>query len=135
MAIEIDDREHPGDDEYSVEISPSSPWDIAEPPVGVRSMPIGSFMPEGAYRPMPLTWLVAAWVVHNLAMVLLVSLLAGRPLFFTISTTSIASLWIGHKTFAAGMAKASTGWKVTLVLALLFNWGLATTIAAAMAGY
>ena len=131
----MDDHEHLDDADFAVEMTPRSPWDVSETPVGVHSSPIGSFMPEGAFRPIPITWLVAAWVVHNLAMLVLVSVLAGRPLFFTISTTTLASLWIGHKAFAAGMAQASTGWKVTLVLALLVNWGLAMTVAAAMAGY
>jgi hypothetical protein len=135
MAIESEDGEHPEDAEFTVELPPPSPWRIAEAPIGVRSMPIGSFMPEGTFRPIPITWLVAAWVVHNLAMVLLVSVLVGRPLVWTLCTTTLASLWIGHKAFAAGMAQASTGWKLALVLALLVNWALAVTAAAAMAGY
>ena len=92
-------------------------------------------MPEGTFRPIPITWLVAAWIMHNLAMLLLVSVLSGRPLFFTVSTTILASLWIGQRAFSAGMATASTGWKVTLVLALLLNWALAVIVAAGMAGY
>ncbi len=132
MAHDSENKDSPNSPGYTIEVVPSSRWNAEETPVGIRSSSIGSFMPDGGYRPMPMTWLVAAWTVHNLAMILLVMLLSSRPLFFTISTTAVASLWIGNKTFEAGMAKASNGWKIALVLALLVNWGLATMISTAL---
>ena len=102
---------------------------------GIRSSSIGSFMPEGTYRAIPIVWFVAAWVVHNIAMWLLVALLAGKHPFFVISTTVMASGWILNRAFQAGIKDAATGWKVALVVALVLNWTLAVITALAMAGY
>lgn len=110
--------------------------DYGEPiDTGIRSSSIGSFMPEGTYRPIPIVWFVAAWVVHNIAMWILVALLAGRHPFFVISTTVMASAWVLNRTFEAGMKDAATGWKIALVIALLLNWTLAVVTALAIAGY
>ncbi|WP_353230255.1 hypothetical protein [Novosphingobium sp.] len=107
----------------------------ADPQIGVRASALGSFLPEGSYRPIPIVWLVAAWVGHSFAMVTLVAVLSGFPLLVTIGATVLVSLWIGNKAFAAGMAHAATGWKIATVAALLINWALAATTAAALAGY
>lgn len=110
--------------------------DYGEPiDLGIRSSNIGSFMPEGTYRPIPIVWLVSAWVVHSIAMTLLVGLLGTKHPFFPITTTLMASAWILNLTFKAGMKDAAAGWKTALVLALLVNWGLAVVSALAMAGY
>jgi len=110
--------------------------DYGEPiDMGIRSSNIGSFMPEGSYRPIPIVWLVSAWVMHSIAMILLVGLLGAKHPFFPITTTLMASAWILNMTFNAGMKNAATGWKIALVLALLVNWGLAVISALAMAGY
>jgi hypothetical protein len=135
MGVEGEDRDQSTEGGLTIEVPATQHWDRNEPQPGIHALPIGSFMPAGAYRPMPITWLVAAWVVHNLAMILLVALLAGRPIFYTVGTTVLASLWIANKTFGAGMAQAATGWKVTLVIALLLNWSLAMLLAAGLAGY
>jgi hypothetical protein len=102
---------------------------------GIRSSPLGSFMPEGTYRPIPIVWLVSAWVVHNIAMWLLVALLTGKHPFFVVATTVMASGWVLNRTYAAGMKRAGLGWKIALVLALLLNWALAVVTALALAGY
>lgn len=94
------------------------------PPVefGVRSSDLGSFIPEGSYRPVPIVWLTAAWVVHSLALIVLFFLLFEKPAIYTLLTTAIVTFWVTRWTFGRGMAEAGNGWKVATVVLLAINW-------------
>lgn len=92
----------------------------------------GSLMPEGTYRPVPIVWFVAAWLLHGFAMMVLLILLSSKHHAFTWATTALASILIIRWTFARGMKDAALGWRVTTVLALLLNWGLTALTAAAL---
>ena len=94
------------------------------PPVdfGVRSSDLGSFIPEGSYRPVPIVWLTAAWVVHSFVLIALFALLFSKPAIYTLLTTGIVTIWVTRWTFARGMAEAAGGWKVATVVLLVINW-------------
>lgn len=89
---------------------------------GVRSSDIGSFIPEGTYRPIPIVWLTAAWVAHSFSLAGLFVLLIDKPAIFTLLTTGIVTFWVTLWTFGRGMAEAGTGWKVATVTLLTINW-------------
>jgi len=90
---------------------------------------MGTFMPVGRYRPIPIVWFAGAWVVQVLALVILFLLLMNKAALFTIAATAWSSLGIGKWTFGRGMSGASTAWKAATVAALLFNWGMVAAIA------
>jgi hypothetical protein len=94
------------------------------PPVdfGVRSSDMGSFIPEGTYRPIPIVWLTAAWVVHSFSLAALYLVLINKAGIFTLLTTAIITFWVTRWTFGRGMAEAGTGWKVATVVLLTINW-------------
>lgn len=98
----------------------------------VHYSPMGTFMPVGTYRPIPIVWFAGAWVVQVAALVFLFLLLSSKAALFTIAATALASLGIGHWTFGRGMAGASTAWKACTVVALFFNWAMVAAMAWAM---
>ncbi|MCP5397025.1 MAG: hypothetical protein H6918_09915 [Sphingomonadaceae bacterium] len=91
---------------------------------GVTTHNMGSFMPEGAYRPVPIVWLGGAWFVQVAVLMVLFFLLLGKAAWFTIAAAGLATYGIHHWTWARGMKDAGTGWKVLTVLALGFNLAL-----------
>ncbi|MEO5586127.1 MAG: hypothetical protein ABIQ81_00380 [Novosphingobium sp.] len=99
--------------------------------LGVRSSNIGSFIPEGAYRPVPIVWFVAAWVVHSFSLFVLFAILINKPAIFTWLTTLLISFAVIRWTFNRGMRQAGRGWQIATVVALAINWGLVALTAAA----
>lgn len=94
------------------------------PPVdfGVRSSDLGSFMPEGTYRPVPIVWLTAAWVVHSFSLMILFFVLINKPAIYTLLTTAIVTYWVTSWTYRRGMAKAGRGWMIATAVLLAINW-------------
>ena len=109
-------------------------WGPAEP-TGIRSSSLGAFVPEGTYRPLPIVWLVSAWLLHSFAMMILLALLSGKPVLVTLGVTLIASYGVGSMLFERGMKDAALGWKISTVLALAVNWALTAVSALGIAGY
>lgn len=89
---------------------------------GIRSSDLGSFLPEGTYRPVPIVWLMAAFLLQVFGLIFLFALLSGKPPAFLAATGALVSFGIGYWTFGRGMAEAATGWKILTVLVLLLNW-------------
>lgn len=87
---------------------------------------IGTFMPVGSYRPIPIVWFAGAIFLQGIALTVLFLVLLNKPPVFPILTTALISFAIGRWTFGRGMADASTAWKVITVTMLVFNWALTT---------
>lgn len=94
----------------------------------VQHSDIGSFMPVGYYRPIPIVWFAGGWFVQVGALLFLFLLLLGKPILYPLLTTALVSYGIGHWTFGRGMSGASTGWKVFTVAALGLNWVLVALV-------
>lgn len=124
----------PSEQELFREIDPTTHQPLGSG-MGVQSSDLGSFMPVGSYRPMPMTWLVSAWILHSIAMLVLVAFLASKPIFFPLATTLLASVWILHRVLGRGMKDAARGWKIALFVALALNWLLAAVSALSLQGY
>lgn len=99
---------------------------------GVRSSNIGSFMPEGTYRPVPIVWFAGAEFVQIWALFFVFLFLSGSPPIFTLLLSGLITLAIGRWTFRRGMAQAATGWQIFTLTALALNWMLVSFGAFAM---
>lgn len=96
--------------------------DYGPPEYGVRSSDIGSFLPEGTYRPVPIVWFAAAWFLQSIVLlVVFFSLLNNHPAI-NIIACGLVTIAIGRWTFRRGMADAGSGWRLLTILALAFNW-------------
>ncbi|MCB2089055.1 MAG: hypothetical protein R3E18_10860 [Sphingomonadaceae bacterium] len=91
---------------------------------GVTSHNMGSFMPEGAYRPVPVVWLGGAWFAQVALLMVIFFLLLSKAAWFTIAAAGLATYGILHWTWGRGMKDAGTGWKVLTIGALGFNCAL-----------
>lgn len=89
---------------------------------GVQSSPLGSFVPEAHYRPIPIVWLAGAWFLQCAAMFLIFVVLLTKAQIFTILTCAIITYGVWHWTNQRGMRDASTGWKATTIIALGINY-------------
>ncbi|KPL68557.1 hypothetical protein SZ64_10840 [Erythrobacter sp. SG61-1L] len=106
--------------------------DYGPPEYGVRSSDIGSFLPEGTYRPLPIVWFAAAWLLQIFALpVMFFSLLTTHPAI-NIIACGLLTYAIGRWTFRRGMAGAGNGWRIFTVLALGFNWVVVSVAALAL---
>lgn len=89
---------------------------------GIHASSLGNFLPEVAYRPVPIAWFLAAWVVHSFSLAALALILSGKAAFFTLSTTFLITIAVVRWTFARGMREAGTGWRAATIIALALNW-------------
>jgi hypothetical protein len=122
--------------EDEMDENPNSRWSLLDDQLsGVRSSDLGSFMPEGSYRPVPIVRLVGAWVLHNIAMMAVLLIMSHQNALLTACITALVSAWIVRRALRSGMKVAATGWKVALVGLLALNWGLAVLVVLGMAGY
>jgi hypothetical protein len=96
---------------------------------GIRSSNIGSFIPEGSYRPVPIVWLAAAWILQGVALSIMLMVLNGKMPIFTVLTSAIITFVLGNWTFERGMAQAGTGWKIATVVILLITLALVSAAA------
>jgi hypothetical protein len=107
------------------------PGRVDEGMLGVRSSNIGSFVPEGTYRPVPIVWFAAAWIVHSFSIGFLFLLLINKAAIFTWLTTLLISFAVARWTFNRGMRDSGLGWRIATIAALACNWGLIALTAAA----
>ena len=98
--------------------------DDEEPEVdnGIRSSNIGSFMPEGTYRPVPIVWFAGAYILQSLALVALFGILISKGSLLIIASSALATFGIGRMTFQRGMATAAKPWQIATVAMLLANF-------------
>lgn len=89
---------------------------------GIRSSDIGSFMPEGTYRPVPIVWVASAFILQGFCLTILFLALLNKAAIFTVGGSAILSLYFGHRAFARGLAEAARGWQIFLIGLLSFNW-------------
>ncbi len=112
------------------EYDPNAQDDV-ETDNGIRSSDLGSFIPEGTYRPIPIVWFTAAYLIHSLSLVILFLGLSNQAPWFTWLTTLIISIAVARWTFQRGMNNASKGWQIATILALAVNWSLVALAASA----
>lgn len=92
-----------------------------------------SIIPDASYRPVPIVWFAAAFLIQMAVLIVLFLVLLSRPGWITILMASLASLAIAAWTWERGMKDAGTGWRVATVMMLVIQWALVCLGAAARA--
>ncbi|WP_336981034.1 hypothetical protein [Altererythrobacter fulvus] len=106
--------------------------DYGPPEFGVRSSDIGSFLPEGTYRPIPIVWFASAWFLQSIVLLVVFSSLLNTHPAINIIACGLLTYAIGRWTFRRGMAGAGKGWRIFTALALGFNWVVVSVAALAL---
>ncbi len=80
-------------------------------------------MPDAAYRPIPIAWFAAAFLLQMVVLSALFVVLIGQSGWLTIALASLATGALGMWTWDRGMRDAGAGWKVATVLMLTLQLG------------
>lgn len=88
-------------------------------------------MPDAAYRPVPIAWFAAAFLLQMVVLFILFLMLLGKPGWMTIIMATLATLLIAGWTWERGMKNAGAGWRIATGLTLAIQWGFICLGAAA----
>ena len=89
---------------------------------GIRSSAIGSFIPVGTYRPIPIVHFAGTILLQILALLALFGVLYSKPGIFTIAASALVTLALGNRAFDRWLGDASTAWKIATVVVLGLNF-------------
>ena len=76
------------------------------------------YIPDAKYRPIPIAWFAAAFLVQMLVLFFLFLILHAQSGWITIVLSGLATGALGMWTWDRGMKDAGTGWKVATALML-----------------
>lgn len=79
-------------------------------------------MPDASYRPVPIAWFAAAFLIQMIVLFVLFLMLLGNSGWVTIVMASIATLAIGGWTWERGMKDAGTRWQIATLAMLALQW-------------
>lgn len=88
-------------------------------------------MPDASYRPVPIAWFAAAFLIQMVVLFVLFLMLLGSSGWVTIVMASIATLAIGGWTWERGMKNAGPGWQIATLAMLALQWAFVSLGAAA----
>lgn len=83
-----------------------------------------SIIPDAAYRPVPIAWFTAAFLLQMAVLTFLFVVLLGKSGWVTIAFASAATLILGVWTWDRGMKKAGRGWQIATAVMLVLQLGL-----------
>ena len=75
-------------------------------------------IPDASYRPIPIAWFAAAFLVQMVVLFAFFIMLSGLSGWLTIALSSLATGAIGMWTWDRGMKNAGTGWQVATLAVL-----------------
>ena len=78
-------------------------------------------IPDAKYRPIPIAWFAAAFLLQMVVLVVIFWVLIDESGWITMGLASLATGALGKWTWDRGMKDAGTGWKIATVLMLLFQ--------------
>ena len=78
-------------------------------------------IPDAKYRPIPIAWFAAAFLLQMVVLVVIFWVLIDESGLITMGLASLATGALGKWTWDRGMKDAGTGWKIATVLMLLFQ--------------
>lgn len=90
-----------------------------------------SIIPDAAYRPVPIAWFTAAFLIQMGVLFALFLMLLGRSGWFTIVIGTLATVIIAGWTWERGMKSASPGWQIATGIVLALQLGFICLGAAA----
>lgn len=83
-------------------------------------------VPDAAYRPIPIAWFAAAFLIQMVTLLCLFVILSGQPGWVTISLSTLVTAVLARWTWNRGMREAGTGWQIAtvavLAIQLAFVW-------------
>lgn len=91
------------------------------PDIGVHSWPIGSYMPMGLYRPVPIVRFTGTVVTQGVANVLLHAVLYTLPGAVAVGACTVVALILARRAFVGWLRQASAAWKLSTAVALALN--------------
>jgi hypothetical protein len=90
-----------------------------------------SIIPDAAYRPVPIAWFTAAFLLQMAVLTFLFIVLLGKSGWVTILFATTATLILGAWTWDRGMEKAGRGLQIATAVMLAVQLGLVCLGAAA----
>lgn len=75
-------------------------------------------IPDAKYRPIPIAWFAAAFLVQMVVLFVLFMGLINQSGWITIALSALATGALGMWTWERGMKDAGTGWKAATILML-----------------
>ncbi|MEO0908328.1 MAG: hypothetical protein AAFY07_12470 [Pseudomonadota bacterium] len=78
-------------------------------------------IPDAKYRPIPIAWFAAAFLLQMVMLVVIFWVLIGESGWITMVLSSFATGALGKWTWERGMKDAGTGWKIATVIMLLLQ--------------
>ncbi len=76
-------------------------------------------IPDAKYRPIPIAWFAAAFLIQMVVLTVLFLLLSGQSGWLTIALSALATGALGMWTWDRGMKDAPGGWRLATVLTLV----------------
>jgi hypothetical protein len=90
-----------------------------------------SIIPDAAYRPVPIAWFTAAFLLQMALLTFLFVALLAKPAWITIALAAAATGLLGAWTWDRGMKDAGGGWQTATAMMLALQLGLVCLGAAA----
>lgn len=90
-----------------------------------------SIIPDAAYRPVPIAWFTAAFLLQMVMLTFLFIVLLAKPAWVTIMLSAAATGVLGAWTWERGMKAAGKGWRLATATMLILQLGLVCLGAAA----
>lgn len=76
-------------------------------------------IPDAKYRPIPIAWFAAAFLIQMAVLTFLFVATIGESGLLTIALSALATGALGIWTWERGMKDAGSGWKIATVLMLV----------------
>jgi hypothetical protein len=81
-------------------------------------------IPDASYRPVPIAWFAAAFMMQMVVLTILFVMLLGQSGWVTIILCGLATLALGVWTWERGMRAAGSGWQTATALMLAAQFAL-----------
>lgn len=77
-----------------------------------------SIIPDASYRPIPIAWFAAAFLVQMVALTGIFTALIAVSGWITIAMSALVTGVLGRWTWERGMKDAAAGWQIATVMVL-----------------
>ena len=81
-------------------------------------------IPDASYRPVPIAWFAAAFMIQMVVLTILFVMLLGQSGWVTIILCGMATMALAAWTWERGMRAAGSGWQTATALMLAAQFAL-----------
>ena len=82
------------------------------------------YMPDGAYRPIPIVWFAAALMAQCWGLLFTIRIFGSFPGWIVMALGALLSFTIGALTWQRGMKATGMGWKIATIVMLVVTFAL-----------